>query len=139
MMMPARHGTYALVLACRRNGPLQIGRLGTMQLQPGFYTYIGSAFGPGGLEARLRHHLRVATRPHWHIDFLRPVCDVIEVWYTTDTARLEHRWAREMARLPGAGVPVPGFGASDCGCAAHLFSFARLPSIGTFQQSVKKG
>jgi Uri superfamily endonuclease len=66
--MTSRPGTYALILACRRTGAVRVGRLGTMQLQPGAYAYVGSAFGTGGLEARLRHHLLPASQPDWHID-----------------------------------------------------------------------
>ncbi len=135
--MTSQPSTYALVLACSRPDAVRIGKLGTLRLQPGFYVYVGSAFGPGGLAARLRHHLRATDRPHWHIDYLRAVCDVVEVWFTTDAGRLEHRWAKAMARLPSAGVPLPGFGSSDCGCMTHLFSFVRLPSIRTFRQRGK--
>ncbi len=46
-------GTYALVLACQKTGRVRIGRLGVLALQPGFYVYVGSAFGSGGLAARL--------------------------------------------------------------------------------------
>lgn len=129
----SKPGTYALVLACHRTGPVRIGRLGTFQLQPGFYVYVGSAFGAGGLAARLRHHLQIAAHPHWHIDYLRPVCDMVEVRFTCDTTRREHLGAKIMARLPGSGVPMPGFGSSDCDCVAHLFSFARLPPIRAFR------
>ena len=47
-MMTAQPGTYALVLASQKTGPVRIGRLGTLELQPGVYIYVGSAFGPGG-------------------------------------------------------------------------------------------
>ena len=130
-------GTYALILACRQTGSVRIGRLSRLDLQPGYYVYVGSALGTGGLQARLRHHLQIPARPHWHIDYLRAVCDVREVWFTSDTARFEHRWAKVMAGLPGAGVPLPRFGSSDCACVAHLFSYARVPSIRVFRQQVK--
>jgi Uri superfamily endonuclease len=132
--MTSQPGTYALILACHRTGSVRIGRLGTMPLQAGFYAYVGSAFGTGGLEARIRHHFQIALRPNWHVDYLRAVCDVVEVWFTSGTARLEHRWAKAMMRLPGASVPMPGFGSSDCDCAAHLFSYAALPSFRSFRQ-----
>ena len=118
----ARPGTYALILACRQTGSVRIGRLSRLHLQPGYYVYVGSALGTGGLQARLRHHLQIPARPHWHIDYLRAVCDVREVWFTSDTARFEHRWAKVMAGLPGAGVPLPRFGSSDCACVAHLLA-----------------
>ena len=41
------------------------------------------------------------------------------------------------AGLPGASVPMPGFGSSDCDCAAHLFSYTDAPSIRAFRQRVK--
>ena len=133
----SRPGTYALVLACHRTGPVRIGRLGVMQLQPGFYVYVGSAFGPGGLASRIQHHRQIAARPHWHIDYLRVVCALVEVWFTTEAARREHSWVKAVARLPGACVPVLGFGSSDCDCKAHLFCFERMPSVRTFRQRLK--
>jgi Uri superfamily endonuclease len=135
--IPTEPGTYALVLASQKTGPVRIGRLGTLDLRPGVYIYVGSAFGPGGLAARIRHHAKIATRPHWHIDYLRAVCDLVEVWFTTEAACREHAWAGAVARLPGAVVPMPGFGSSDCQCAAHLFWFEHAPSIKRFQKLVK--
>ncbi len=38
-------------------------------LKPGFYIYVGSACGPGGLRARISRHLcGKRKRLHWHID-----------------------------------------------------------------------
>ena len=136
-MMTAQPGTYALVLASQKTGPLRIGKLGTLELKQGVYIYVGSAFGPGGLAARIRHHTQIAVRPHWHIDYLRAACDLIEIWFTTEAARREHSWAGAVARLPGAGVPMPGFGSSDCQCATHLFWFKNPPSIRAFRQRVR--
>jgi Uri superfamily endonuclease len=132
--MTAQPGTYALVLECHQDGPVSIGRLGALELQRGFYVYVGSAFGPGGLAARIRHHRQVASRPHWHIDYLRPVCDLVAVWFTTDSTRHEHSWAEAVARLAGAGMPMPGFGSRDCECETHLYHFDGMPSVGAFRQ-----
>ena len=130
-------GTYALDLACRKTDTVRIGSLGTLALKPGVYMYIGSAFGPGGLAARIRHHTQIAVRLHWHIDYLRAACDLIEVSFTTATDRHEHSWAMAVARLPGSQVPMPGFGSSDCQCEAHLFWFQRPPPIRTFRRFVQ--
>lgn len=127
--MTTKPGTYALVLECTRTARIEIGKLGQLDVQPGVYVYIGSAFGPGGLAARIRHHARVSMRPHWHIDYFRASCELTEVWWITGSARLEHVWAgAAVASLPSSGVPMPGFGASDCTCATHLFRFQRKPS-----------
>jgi Uri superfamily endonuclease len=119
--MTTQPGTYALVLVSQKNGPMCIGRLRTLELKTGYYVYAGSALGPGGLAARLRHHTRIAIRKHWHIDYLRPACELINIWFTLDPSGDEHAWANAVARLPGAGVPMRGFGSSDCGCETHLF------------------
>ena len=61
----AQAGTYALVLSARAGGIIRIGRLGELRLQSGIYVYVGSALGPGGVRARLMHHLELfgAIRP----------------------------------------------------------------------------
>lgn len=132
--IPSEPGTYALVLTCQKTGTVRIGRLGHSALQPGVYIYVGSAFGPGGLSARIGHHRRISARPHWHIDHLRAVCDLSEVWFTSSAGRQEHSWAKALGRMPDAVVPMPGFGSSDCACETHLFWFNRLPSIRTFRR-----
>jgi len=137
IMMTSQLGTYALVLTSHKTSLVGIGSLGTLELQPGFYVYVGSAFGAGGLAARIGHHTQIAARPHWHIDYLRAACDLIEIWFTTETARREHSWAEAVAQLPGAEVPMPGFGSSDCQCAAHLFWFQRPPPVRVFRQRVR--
>jgi len=106
----------------------QIGKLGTMNIVPGFYVYVGSAFGPGGLRARIAHHLKTTIKPHWHIDYLRCRTTPVEVWVTRNGACLEHQWARTLSRHVHAAVPLRGFGASDCTCDSHLFFFPEEPS-----------
>ena len=41
-------GTYALTQCCPKPAKVKVGALGLISLDPGYYTYIGSAFGPGG-------------------------------------------------------------------------------------------
>jgi Uri superfamily endonuclease len=106
---------------------LIVGRLGTCSLPAGWYTYAGSALGPGGLEARLARHLRAEKRLHWHIDYLLQHGRVETIWQIPSPARLECAWAAAIRALPGAETPVPGFGASDCRCSAHLVHFSDRP------------
>lgn len=130
-------GTYTLVLRCRQAGSVRVGRLGSIRLESGLYLYVGSAFGPGGLATRIGHHLGISARRHWHIDYLRAVCDLTGVWFTTDPARREQAWAKAVGRMPGASIPLPGFGSSDCECDSHLFRFEAMPSIGAFRQRTR--
>ncbi len=124
-ILPSEPGSYALHLIVREPIRLVIGRLGEFDFPADNYLYLGSARGPGGLRARLRHHARVAASPNWHLDWLRPHAVLAGCWYSTDGDSLECAWSQALLRLPGAIVPAPGFGAADCrsGCAAHLVAF----------------
>ena len=59
-------GTYALVFRAKRKRRLIIGKLGTLNLQPGCYVYVGSAFGPDGLKARIGHHRKIHAGINGH-------------------------------------------------------------------------
>ena len=104
--IPPWPGTYALVLSAGVRSSVDIGKLGTLPLLPGFYLYIGSAFGFGGLKARLAHHGKIATRPHWHIDYLLPLLPIREIWHSSGRRDLEHCWARTILEQSEAKVPV---------------------------------
>jgi len=122
-------GTYALILPAETPETIVIGKLGRLGVCRGNYLYVGSAFGPGGLAGRIRHHLRPLSSPHWHIDYLRKKLLPSAVWFTTDRRRREHQWAAIFAEADSAAIPLIGFGASDCRCDAHLFFF---PAAATF-------
>jgi Uri superfamily endonuclease len=111
-----RPGTYALLLSSATDQLIRVGRLGDLRLQPGYYVYVGSALGPGGVRGRLGHHMRPAERPHWHIDYLRTKATIEAVWF---------------AAMPGVSVPMAGFGSSDCDCESHMFFFAKRPRTPT--------
>lgn len=131
--LPALAGTYILVLRAAQFASITVGRLGVVRVFPGWYLYTGSALGAGGLRGRVRHHVRPVMRPHWHIDFLRQVCTVTEVWFTVDARRWEHDWATVLGQ---AATPIPGFGASDCHCAAHGFHQTQRPELPDFAMAV---
>ena len=124
---PSKPGTYLLLIRLIRSVSIQPGRLGPVALRPGFYAYVGSAQGPGGLAARLMRHLRADKRPHWHIDALTAIAPIHQVWLVASTDRLECQWSGLLRALPGVCEPAPGFGATDCRCRTHLY---RLPDEG---------
>lgn len=115
-----RGGIYCLVLRSE-GAAIRIGSLGERTFGAGYYIYVGSALGPGGLE-RVGRHLRFAREkkrtPRWHLDYLlqdprfRPVGAVCGC----TGERLECRLASEIG-----GVSIQGFGSSDCTCPSHLF------------------
>lgn len=122
-------GSYILVL--KVDQPivgLRIGRLGCFDFAPGFYLYVGSAFGSGGLEARLAYHRRrQKARPHWHIDYLRAAARLYEAWTVSSPERLECRWCGALGQSPALRIPVLHFGSRDTGCPAHLFYTPSAP------------
>jgi Uri superfamily endonuclease len=129
-------GTYVLILRLDAPCTLFIGGLGDQTLPTGWYAYVGSAQGPGGLAARLRHHLIGTARPHWHIDYLRRSAVPAAIWAFEGAARLEHEWARGLLSVPGARPAVARFGASDCRCQTHLVHFPEAPDATAFLEQV---
>ena len=133
--MKPNPGTYALLLRSHTSARAQVGRLGCLNIRPGYYIYVGSAFGPGGVLARVSRHCREAKSKHWHIDYLREFAIPASVWYSYATARLEHSWAEAMAKMKDI-VPVKGFGCTDCKCEAHLFFTTKEPDLALFASVV---
>ena len=135
-MIPDERGTYALLLqpTCRQS--VAVGHLGILDVHPGTYVYVGSAFGQGGLRARVMRHVSTAKRKRWHIDYLLDLAKPIEIWHTVGTEKQEHAWAKAIARMPGASVPMRGFGASDCRCESHLVYFVERPSTRAFERAL---
>ena len=70
-------GTYALVLVLEVELRLQAGKLGIHTFPPGYYIYTGSALG--GLSGRLKHHLKLEKKLHWHIDYLLQGAPVTQI------------------------------------------------------------
>ena len=136
--MPARQpGTYALIMSCATEQCVAVGRLGTFTLRPGYYVYVGSALGPGGLAARLGRHLRPATEPHWHIRlYLRQAAHVEEIWYALDAERHEHTWRGLWPLCRVQACPCPASALQTAPCPAHLFYFSSAPSFSAFRRTV---
>jgi Uri superfamily endonuclease len=142
-------GTYVLALWLGTTQEISVGRLGRIEFPAGWYLYVGSARGPGGLPARLaRHRRRLGSdkRAHWHLDYLREQTTWGGAWVRASGERLECTWAARLRDLPAAAIVTPGFGASDCRCPAHLVRVATLPgdewfagTLGAERSSVGRG
>lgn len=135
--MKAKPGTYALVLNNCSHAFAKIGRWGTLAIQPGYYIYVGSAFGPGGVRARVARHCRDAESMHWHIDYLRKYTTPLSIWYSHAPVHLEHQWAAALAKMKDIR-PVEGFGCTDCKCESHLFFSARAPKPAALARTIRR-
>jgi Uri superfamily endonuclease len=94
---------------------VKLRKMRSASLVPGRYICAGSAYGPGGLKARLSRHMRRTKVERWHVDQLTKTgacgawifpgcneCDLVEL----------------NSALP---VPIIGFGSTDCKrCHSHL-------------------
>jgi Uri superfamily endonuclease len=134
--IPTQPGTYALLLRIAVSGAILIGQR-PLSLTPGWAIYVGSAFGPGGLAGRLRHHRRLAVCPHWHIDYLRPYAALEALWYSADPIRRECLWAEVAVQALGGRAPPFRFGASDCRCRAHLYCFEARPKAAELMAALR--
>jgi len=136
----AKPGTYILLLQNHATAsPLgkvrvQVGRWREIEFEAGYYLYVGSAFGPGGVRARVLRHCRSEKPLRWHIDFLRAVASPLGAWYTHDPIPREHAWAEVLRGMDGLS-PMRGFGCSDCKCESHLFHTVTAPDLARFARA----
>ncbi|MES0327741.1 MAG: GIY-YIG nuclease family protein, partial [Gammaproteobacteria bacterium] len=114
-------GTYIVLLKSEQSKNIQIGKLAQLEIRKGYYIYIGSALGPGGVLARLKHHSKISRKPHWHLDYLRAETEFYQAYALLSLDRKECEWAVFMAQLAEVSEPMEGFGSSDCNCNTHLF------------------
>lgn len=117
-------GYYLLLLRLDKKWQLEVGSLGKISFEEGYYVYAGSA--KQGLSKRISRHKRKTKKKHWHIDYLTAVADKIEALSFVSTKDRECSLAAEVS-AEAAGT-VPKFGSSDCRCPAHLFYFAQNPT-----------
>lgn len=121
--LPSGPGAYLLVIDLDETLALDIPRKSPATLAPGRYVYCGSAYGPGGIRARVARHCKPVKAVRWHIDHLTAVGRVVAVLGEPDGREcdlLDKTLATE-----GATIPAPGFGSTDCRrCPSHLVRVA---------------
>ena len=118
---PATVGAYALLIHTGRDVIFRRSGL-EHTFAPGWYVYAGSAYGPGGIRARLRRHFRKDKAVHWHIDDLTLAADAMDAVVVEGGS--ECGIVSALSRSPVFRPTVGGFGSSDCRvCAAHLLQF----------------
>jgi Uri superfamily endonuclease len=116
-------GAYCLCIEVKSQIQVRVGALGSLHFPEGRYIYVGSAMN--GLESRLRRHLNTSRGSyraiHWHIDYLlrEEEASIESIHVKVSDTKAECGVADAVSKR---GVPVRGFGCSDCSCFSHLFS-----------------
>jgi sugar fermentation stimulation protein A len=116
-------GAYLLIMELKRPRRIEIGSLGNIRFEKGWYIYVGSAMA--NLSKRVARHLRMRKKLHWHIDYLRQVADNVTALPIRSSTREECMIAAKLSGIYGIGSE--GFGSSDCHCPAHLFYSPAAP------------
>ncbi len=109
-------GTYVLLLKNTDTVEIQIGKLGRIEFEGGFYAYVGSALN--SLEGRIGRHLSEEKKLHWQVDYFLKEIGIEEVLYAEGDRKKECDIAEN---LDNSFDSVEGFGSSDCDCESHLF------------------
>jgi sugar fermentation stimulation protein A len=110
-------GSYLILLELPRKKILDVGKLGKIKFEKGYYIYVGSA--GRHLTQRISRHRRLTKKKFWHIDYLREAARFVTALPVRGSERLECEIAAEVRAF--AGQETSGFGSSDCACASHLF------------------
>lgn len=134
-------GTYMLILLLEQDKNITVGRGGhssCILFRSGYYAYVGSAYGSGGLRSRIKRHLIKDKKCVWHIDYLRKEAVPIEVWVDVHDKKQEKIWADALINMKGSH-PVENFGnTDDRKTRTHLCYFNALPSFRFFRQCITK-
>ena len=122
-IMNSDAGIYIAIFFMPRGQAIKIGQLGRFRFHQGVYFYVGSA--QRNLSARLERHNQKKKIQRWHIDYLSAKAEMIGAITIPGPRELECQLAKELLNM--FEPTVPGFGASDCKCAGHLFYARELP------------
>lgn len=121
--LPRAPGAYVLAIVLAKHLCLNQSHFAGYTLAPGTYVYCGSAYGPGGIRARVARHLRRDKPLRWHVDELTGGNRINQVGIRIGGRECD--LVDEILSVGGKSV-LRGFGSSDCSrCPAHLLA---LPS-----------
>jgi len=122
-----KKGSYILIITNSDEATVRVGALGDIIFASGFYLYIGSALGPGGLNKRILRHLRYDKKIHWHIDYFLGLqtTNIVAIGELVNDKKMECAIIQAVKQLVTHGkiIPIKNFGSSDCQYESHLFYF----------------
>jgi len=125
------NGVYVLIILVSQDVGINVGALDIVNFEKGLYAYVGSA--QMSFEKRLTRHLKKVKKKFWHIDYLLDN-DAVKF------LKLFHKKAGKLEEckiaiiLGKRGLPVKGFGSSDCKCTSHLFKLKNYHFLREFMR-----
>ncbi len=114
--------SYVLVIRVSEEMDIQVGALGNIRFERGYYMYVGSA--KVGI-SRVCRHFKKDKKLRWHIDYLTSRAEVICAYLFN----MEECELSEMLSKRYSGIR--GFGCSDCKCETHLYFSREFPVFRT--------
>ena len=121
--IPSLKGAYGLLIELTKPFNRKIGAFGFVGLVPGFYLYAGNAYGYGGINGRIRRHLKAKKSLYWHADSLTVfghIKNILSVPFGQ-----ECNLVKIIQSTTDATYPIPNFGSTDCqNCPSHLLFFS---------------
>lgn len=107
---------YAAIFRLEEKSTVEVGALGEIEFEKGFYVYVGSAMN--GVEKRLERHFSSTENKHWHIDYFSSAAEPVDYFVLPESSRFECLLSEAVSKF---GKPVESFGSSDCDCGSHLY------------------
>lgn len=116
-------GAYLLIVKLPESRTIEVGALGLVYFEKGYYIYVGSA--QKNLTQRVERHKRQRKKLFWHIDYLTKAAEFRAVLPIRTADNLECQLAHALKEI--ADREIAHFGASDCSCRSHLFCMEQYP------------
>ncbi len=116
-------GTYILIIYNEKKQKIEIGNIGLITFDKGYYCYVGSALQ--NLSKRIERHKRKNKRFHWHIDYFLDKTKIYKALEIRGVDKLECEIALSLQKISDGSIN--NFGSSDCNCFSHLFYFKENP------------
>ncbi len=128
---PSLGGAYLLLIDLKKPLTLPQKKFCQKPLEPGFYLYAGSAYGPGGIKARVSRHIKKRKAKRWHIDYITTQATVTEALVIPQAN--ECAFISQLLENPQIFVPLKGMGSSDCkSCPSHFLQAPPTFSLTNF-------
>lgn len=123
--MPNFKGAYVLALRLDKAIHIEFPGVTCDQLMPGWYVYVGSARGSGGIRARVERHFRYDKKAHWHID--RLTVRAVEIAALAVADGHECELVGKLLNSLKFEATAAGFGSTDCRlCESHRLTTSML-------------